>query len=323
MPNAPNNATMFPLAPTPLIRLGNLFPRREVYAKCEFLAPSGCFKIRGAVHLLDRLCLEGSTRPLIVPSMGNTALGAATGAQAFGFHMTGVVPQTIARAKDEKLRALGVELIKIAGGGSDLLRCATELARERGGYFVHPHLDPYWTDGYQSIAAEILHDLPGCRSLVFPVGGGGLLMGLLAYLQNNPAPVRLFGCEPYNYPKYVRFDHARSPTIADGLILETPHPQVQLAIAKAGVTMSLVPEADIRAALRELYEAQALVVEPSSAIALAVVKDRAGEMEEPACVILTGENIAREDHRRLLSTEPGASNASSGSRQHADHSETR
>jgi threonine dehydratase len=292
---------MLPLVQTPSIRLGNLFPRRGVYAKCEFLAPSGCFKIRGAVHLLDHLCREGGTRQLIVPSMGNTALGAATGAQAFGFRMTGVVPQSIARAKDEKLRALGVELIKIAGGGSDLLRCATELAKERGGYFVHPHLDPLWTDGYQSIAAEVLHDLPDCRSLVFPVGGGGLLMGLLAYLRNNPAPVRLFGCEPYNYPKYARFDHARSTTIADGLILEIPHPQVQQAIVEGGVAISLVPEADIRAALKDLFEAQAVVVEPSSAITLAFVQARAGELEEPICVILTGENIAREDHRRLIS----------------------
>src|SRR5262245_1927426 len=170
---------MPPLSQTPLIRLGNLFPRREVYAKCEFLAPSGCFKIRGATHLLERLRREGRTIQLIVPSMGNTALGAATAARSFGVGMTGVVPQTIARAKDEKLRALGVELIKIEGGGSALLSHATELARERDGYFVHPHLDPLWTDGYQSIAQEVLRDLPGCRSLVLPVGGGGLLMGLL------------------------------------------------------------------------------------------------------------------------------------------------
>ncbi len=133
---------MSPLVPTPLIRLSNLFPRREVYAKCEFVAPSGCFKIRGAMHLLDHLREEGGTRQLIVPSMGNTALGAATAAQALGFSMTGVVPQTISRAKDEKLSALGVELIKIAGGGSDLLRYANDFAKERGGYFVHPHLDP-------------------------------------------------------------------------------------------------------------------------------------------------------------------------------------
>jgi threonine dehydratase len=309
---------MLPLEPTPLIRLGNLFPRRDVYAKCEFLAPSGCFKIRGAVHLLDHLRREGGPRQLIVPSMGNTALGAAAGAQEFGFGMTGVVPQTIARAKDEKLRALGVELIKIAGGGSELLRRATELAGERGGYFVHPHLDPLWTDGYQSIAAEVLRDLPGCRSLVFPVGGGGLLMGLLAYLRNNPAPVRLFGCEPYNYPKYARFDHARSATIADGLMLETPHSQVQQAIAEAGVEISLVREADIRTALRELFDSQALVVEPSSAITLALVKARAGDLEEPICVILTGENIAREDHRRLISEGRDASEAGSNSTQPAD-----
>src|SRR5262249_31925821 len=163
------------------IRLGNAFPRREVYAKCEFLAPSGCFKIRGAAHLLERLQRDGRTQPLIVPSMGNTALGAAEGARAFGMRMVGVVPQSIARAKDEKLQALGVDLVKIAGGGSDLLRRATELAKERDGYFVHPHLDPLWTDGYQPIAAEVFQALQECRSLVFPLGGGGLLMGLTEF----------------------------------------------------------------------------------------------------------------------------------------------
>src|SRR5438477_6479811 len=181
---------MLPPFQTPLIRLGNLFPHRAVYAKCEFLAPSGCFKIRGATHLLEHLSREargdsgGGLRvsELVVPSMGNTALGAAEGAKAFGFNMVGVVPTAIARAKDEKLRALGVELIKIDGGGSDLLRRATEVAKERDGYFVHPHLDPHWTDGYQAIAAEVLRALPACKSLVFPVGGGGLLLGLLAHL---------------------------------------------------------------------------------------------------------------------------------------------
>jgi threonine dehydratase len=291
---------MLSLVKTPLIRLGNLLPKRDVYAKCEFLAPSGCFKIRGAMHLLEHLRREGRTPQLIVPSMGNTALGAATGAQAFGFRMTGVVPQTIVRAKDERLQALGVELIKIAGGGSDLLRCATEIAAERQGYFVHPHLDPLWTDGYQSIAAEVFAELPSCRSLVFPVGGGGLLMGLLAHLRKHPAPVRLFGCEPYNYPKYARFDHARSATIADGLLVEKPHPPVRQAIAEANVAISLVSEDAIRAALGGLFETQGLVVEPSSAVALAFVMAHAAELPEPIAVVLTGENIAREDHRRLL-----------------------
>jgi threonine dehydratase len=291
---------MPPHPPTPLVRLGNLFPRLDVFAKCEFLAPSGCFKIRGATHLLEHLTRRGGARRLVVPSMGNTALGAATAAATFGFAMTGVVPQTIAHAKDEKLRALGVELVKIAGGGSDLIRHATALAAESGGYFVHPHLDPLWTDGYRAIAAEVLRDLPGCRSLVLPVGGGGLLLGLLAHLREHPVAVRLFGCEPYNYPKYARFDHARSDTIADGLKLEHPHPAVQQAIAEAGVSVSLVSEDDIRAALRDLFEAQGLVVEPSSAITLAFVTAHAAELEGPVCVILTGENIARDDHRRLI-----------------------
>lgn len=287
---------MLPLSPTPLVRLGSLFPRSEIYAKCEFLAPSGCFKIRGAVHLLEHLSREGKTRQLVVPSMGNTALGAAAGAAAFGFTVTAVVPQTISKAKDEKLRAAGVELIKIAGGGSELLRRAPEIAAERGAYFVHPHLDPLWTDGYRTIAAEILDALPGCRTIVIPVGGGGLLAGLAAHLRDHPAPVRLTGCEPFNYPKYARFDHARSTTIADGLLLETPHPPVQRVIAECGIPIHLIPEEEIRAALRGLFEAQGLVVEPSSAIAAACAS--AHECEGPVCVVLTGENIARDDHRR-------------------------
>jgi threonine dehydratase len=290
---------MAPAPPIPLVRLGNLFPGRQVYAKCEFLGASGSFKIRAALHLLERLTREGRPRRLAVPSMGNTVLGVAVAAPAFGFTVVGVVPQTIGRAKDEKLRALGVELIKVAGGGTDVLRRATEVAAERGAYFVHPHLDPLWTDGYQAIAEEVLRELPGCRSLVFPVGGGGLLMGLTEYFARQPSPVRLFGCEAYNYPTYTAFEHQRAPTIADGLILEVPHPAVRDRIASLGIPMALVREEEIRTALAELYARQGLVVEPSSVVPLAFVA-RQEDFEEPVCIILTGQNIAREDFDRLV-----------------------
>jgi threonine dehydratase len=330
---------MYSYQPTPLIRLGNLFPTRQVFAKCEFIAPSGCFKIRGAVHLLQHLNREplttpivlrtkdksplapqtglttplapprgergggeggGRTRRLVVPSMGNTALGAAVGAREFGFTMTGVVPQTIRRDKDEKLRALGVNLIKIAGGGSDLIEHATRIAEEESAYFVHPHLDPCWTDGYQAIAREIFEALPDCRSMVLPVGGGGLLMGLTQYLLSHPRPITLVGCEPYNYPTYAPFDHERSRTIADGLMLEKPHPLVQERIKATKFAIELIPEADIRRSLRDLYTAQALVVEPSSAITTAFVHRHPDRLQEPICVILTGENIARDDFFGLI-----------------------
>ena len=284
----------------PLVRLGNLFPDRRVYAKCEFLAPSGSFKIRGARHLLEGLRRRGPLPTLVVPSMGNTALGAAVGAKAYGARMVGVVPTTISRAKDERLQALGVELVKVAGGGTDVLQAATRIAEERKGYFVHPHLDPLWTDAYGEIAAEVLRDLPDCRSLVFPLGGGGLLMGLTAWLSARPNRVRLYGCEAYNHPKYAAFDHPRAPTIADGLILEVPHPPVQRRIAETGVTVRLVREEQIRSALAALFRTQGLVVEPSSAITTAFVQAHGGELEEPVCVVLTGENITREDCWRLI-----------------------
>jgi threonine dehydratase len=240
--------------------------------------------------------------------MGNTALGAAAAAKEFGFSMIGVVPQTISRAKDDKLRALGVNLVKIAGGGGELLRRAAEIAKERNAYFVHPHLDRQWTDGYQVIAEEILGELPDCRSLVFPVGGGGLLMGLTEYLLHHRTrearPVRLLGCEAYNYPTYASFSHERSTTIADGLILETPHPLVQQRIHEAGIPIELVSETAIRDAMKALYWKHGLIVEPSSAITVAFVQAHQDKLEEPACVVLTGANITSEDHARLIADNP-------------------
>jgi threonine dehydratase len=278
----------------PCIRLSNLFPQNRVFAKCEFLAPSGCFKIRGATHLLENLRQQGQARPLVVPSMGNTALGAAVAARAYGFEMVGVVPQAISRAKDEKLQALGVELIKIAGGGSALLERAGEIAAQRHGYFVHPHLDPLWTDGYKVIAEEILRDVAACRSIVFPVGGGGLLMGLTEYLKDYPSHIKLHGCEAYNSPTYADFQHERSRTIADGLILDVPHPSVQGRIREMEIALHLVHEEEIRSAMADLYDLQGLVVEPSSAVTTAFVKAHLHELEVPICVILTGGNIDRE-----------------------------
>jgi threonine dehydratase len=291
---------MLSTIPTPLIRLSNLFPNRGVYAKCEFLAPSGCFKIRGAVHLLNHLQSASPNRQLVVPSMGNTAIGIAVGARAYGFAVTAVVPQTISRAKDERLQSLGVELIKIPTGGSELIVRAREVAADRQAYFVHPHLDTSWTDGYQSIAQEILNALPDCGSLVFPVGGGGLLMGLTAYLVRHPCSVRLYGCEAYNFPTYTPFTHARASTIAEGLVLDVPHPQVQERIDAQGITLSLVSESSIRAALAELFRQQGLVVEPSSAVTVAFVKEHLEELPGPIALVLTGENITREDFFRLL-----------------------
>src|SRR5262249_10347194 len=120
---------------------------------------------------------------------------------------------------------------------------------------------------------------------------------------SHPAPVQLFGCEPYNYPKYARFEHARSATIADGLLVEIPHPKVQQRIAEQGVAIHLVPEPDIRTALRGLFARQALAVEPSSAVPGAFIQAHLAGLEDPVCVVLTGENIAREDFFRLVAAD--------------------
>src|SRR5262249_22134729 len=115
-----------------------------------------------------------------------------------------------------------------------------------------------------------------------------------------PARLQLFGCEAYNFPTYARHDHARTKTIADGLVLDVPHPKVQERIAAQAVAIRTVTDDEIRTAMAELYVKQGLLVEPSSAITAAFVKAHRDELEDPVCVILTGENITREDFFGLI-----------------------
>jgi threonine dehydratase len=136
---------------------------------------------------------------------------------------------------------------------------------------------------------------------VFPLGGGGLLMGITDYLSQHTAGLALHACEPYNYPTYARYDHARSKTIADGLMLDEPHAKVHQRIAELNIPVHLVGEAEIRAAMRDLYQQQGLLVEPSSAITTALVASDIASLEEPVCVVLTGANIADNDFYRLIS----------------------
>jgi len=81
---------------------------------------------------------------------------------------------------------------------------------------------------------------------------------------------------------------------------------VQQAIATANIGIGMVAEDDIRAALREIYQTQGLLIEPSSAITLAYVQAHAAELPQPICVILTGQNITREDHHRVAGLFPPA-----------------
>jgi len=126
---------------------------------------------------------------------------------------------------------------------------------------------------------------------------------LTEYLGQHSASIQLVGCEAFNFPTYAPFTHQRSRTIAEGLVLDDPHPAVQQRIAERGIAFHLVKEGDIAGAMRLLYDQQGLIVEPSSAVPVAVVKEHEKELEEPVCIILTGENITREDFFRLIATE--------------------
>jgi threonine dehydratase len=349
---------------TPLVRLSNLFPNHQVFAKCEHLNVSGSFKIRGALHLLDALSHQSPpVSTLVVPSMGNTALGCAEGIKmvnqqpppreaTLGFKMVAVVPQSITPAKDRKLASMGIEMIKVAGAGKAVLDAAHAHAQSTNSYMVHPHLDCSWTDGYQRIISEIQQQLPSCRTIVFPVGGGGLLMGLTCAQQldqqqvdgnGRMCAIKFVGAEAAAAFKYTTFNIDRShhvgSTIADGLMLDVPHAQVQQRVAECKLDIGLVSERDIKQTMHDMYQLHGMMIEPSSAVPVALVRaciahhssssttttmhatvatsdatdiappelsvlnytaTHAIQLQEPIVVITTGDNIGRDDFLHIV-----------------------
>src|SRR4051812_20780733 len=182
-----------PLDSAPAIsrRLGN-----QVLLKREDKQPVFSFKLRGAYNKMAHLSRAKLARGVICASAGNHAQGVALGARRLGCRAVVVMPVTTPRVKFDAVLALGADAVLHGDSYSDAYAHALILQRQQRLTFVHPFDDPDVIAGQGTIGMEILRQHQGRLDAVFvPVGGGGLISGIAAYLKSVRPEVRVVGVQ--------------------------------------------------------------------------------------------------------------------------------
>src|SRR5256714_3208906 len=177
---------------TPTIS-GEPIAGRDVWLKAENLQRTGSFKVRGAVNAVLQLSPEQRQRGVITLSAGNHGLALAYAAQIIGIPCLVVVREDAPLSKLEAIRRYGAEIV-LTPIASWQERLETEQ-RQRNLHLVHPFDDPAVAAGQGPVGLVILEVLPDVRSLVVPVGGGGLISGIAVAGKERRPDVRVIGGE--------------------------------------------------------------------------------------------------------------------------------
>ena len=263
------------LAPALAKRLGN-----RLLIKREDLQPVFSFKLRGAYNKMAGLPRRRLARGVIAASAGNHAQGVALAAQRLGCRAVIVMPITTPRIKVEAVAARGAEVVLHGDSYAEAYAKATQLRRKRGLTFVHPYDDPEVIAGQGTIGMEILRQHPRPIDAIFvPIGGGGLISGIAAYVKRVRPTVRIVGVEPVDADamarslkagKRVKLDHVG--LFADGVAVKQVGRET-FRLCKALVDeMVLVDTDEMCAAIKDVFEDTRVVLEPAGALAIAGAK---------------------------------------------------
>ena len=217
---------------TPIVKLNKVVPKDlgvEIWAKCEFMNPSGSVKDRIAFYMIREAEKRGELKPgmtIVVPTTGNTGIAFAAVGAYLGYKVLIVIPEEMSLERMKILRAYGAEIIHTPGGESDVkksLDYAMEMARkEPEKYYVFDQ----WSDEanikahYETTGREILEQIGPVRAFVAGVGTGGTLVGVAKRLKEANPDTIVIGVEPAECPtiKLGKWGRHEIEGIGDGFV---------------------------------------------------------------------------------------------------------
>lgn len=290
---------------TPLIRMPHFSERykAEVYFKREDLQRVRSYKIRGAYNKISSLVKSRNIKTVVCSSAGNHAQGVAQVCQFLRIKGIIFMPTTTPQQKVQQVKMFGREHIEIRLVG-DTYDASYAVAREFSELnqfeFVHPFDDEQIIEGQGTVALEMLKDLNEPLDFLFvPVGGGGLVAGILSVFKIRSPKTKIIGVEPQGAPSLTTsMSNGRNTTLThiekfvDGAAVKRMG-EIPFAICQESLDeVTVVPEGKICTTLLKLYNEKAIVAEPAGALSVAALdqyKD-AIEGKRVACIISGGNN---------------------------------
>lgn len=288
------------ISPTPLLHSRVLSEQLggPVYLKCENLQRTGSFKVRGAYVRIARLSDAERARGVVAASAGNHAQGVAFAASLLGTTATVVMPERAALPKVEATQGYGASVVLHGSSIDDALDEALLIAARTGSVFIHPFDHADIVAGQGTLGFEIIEQCPQVRTILVPVGGGGLAAGITVAVKSLDPAVRVVGVQAElvaAYPASLVAGHPvpapARPTMADGIAVGRPG-DIPFGILSAQADRIVtVSEAALSRGLLLCLERAKQVVEPAGAAAVAALLSYPGKFEPPVVAVLSGGNI--------------------------------
>lgn len=290
---------------TPLqenLNLGNQFDA-TVLLKREDLQLVRSYKLRGAYHLISSLPKEDLTHGVVCASAGNHAQGVAYSCFKLKLKCTIYMPETTPQQKVSQVRMFGGEFvtIELTGDSFDEAKAAAlEFSSKTNAPFIHPFDDEKIMEGQGTVALEILEDTERDIDYVFvPIGGGGLVSGVVSYLKKVSPKTKIIGVEP-------KGASSMHESVLQGRVTALKEMDSFVdgaAVAEVGKKnfevcknliddIVLVPEGKICSTIIQLYNKEAIVVEPAGALTVAALDQYADQIKgkNVVCVVSGGNN---------------------------------
>ncbi len=268
-----------------------------VYLKCENLQRGGSFKIRGAYVRISRLSAAERARGVVAASAGNHAQGVALAASMLDTKATIFMPEGAALPKIAATQGYGAQIEFAGTGVTEALVSATEFADTTGAILIHPFDHADILAGQGTVGLEIVEQIPDVRTIIVPLGGGGLAAGIALLRERHPH-LHVVGVQAEDaaaYPGSLAegrpLTAVMGPTMADGIAVAQPG-AIPFEIVKSQLDeVVTVSEESMSTALLGLLERGKMLVEPSGAAGVAALLDRPGVYEGPVVAVLSGGNI--------------------------------
>jgi threonine dehydratase len=298
---------------TPLQHNANLSRKYQcsVYLKREDLQIVRSYKIRGAYNMMSQLSSELLAKGVVCASAGNHAQGFAYSCKKLGVKGVVFMPIPSPQQKVNQTKMFGAEFVEVISVGDtfdDAAIAAKAYTIAHGMTFIPPFDHPSIIEGQATVGVEILEDIKTFTQdpidyIFVPVGGGGLSAGVGTYFKQNSPSTKIIGLEPEGAPSMFWALKSGGPVelenidnFVDGASVKRVG-DITFSFCKDALDdMLLVPEGKICTTILQMYNEEAMVVEPAGAMSLAALDDYAEQIKGKTivCIVSGGNNdIAR------------------------------
>ncbi len=270
----------------------------NIFFKCENFQKTGSFKIRGAFNALLQLKEKQRVENVVTNSSGNFGQALSYAASMLNINAYIVMPSTASQVKKDAVMGYGATIIESQPTLEAREATTRAIVENKSAIYIHPSNDYEVIMGQGTVSKELLETMPDLNCIVSPVGGGGLIAGNALATYYFGVNCHVIGAEPHEVDDAYRSlksgkieQNITTNTIADGLRTQLGH--INFPIIQQHVERIIrVEEHEIVAAMRLIWERMKIIVEPSSAVALAaILKEKEAFENKKVGVILSGGNV--------------------------------